>query len=576
MLTTLSPTLSTRSTPYTGETTVARRRPTSRLLVSLIALALVLAAAPRGGAFSLRNHRQLTHEVLSSILHTVNGRQFGFSPRAMSDIIDENDATDNLTPALLFPHYHFMNETFYASSQRLIDLKRRTVGWVSSQTVLLHSPRSARLALGQALHLIQDFYAHGTYVEFFNGRGSHLTALGRSTLRNVPSAVAACSANPNVVDAGSGGGVSSAFFLDNGCTVPENSVGKCVHGDYFITGRFGCVGINKDLSRSEADLKGVPMSPHHDEAMRLARDATLDYVTQILDALGDDEEAIRALMDVQPDVAFVIDNSTSMGPYLATVKREVLNMADTRAFGSRPPDRMWLSVFNDPDTGTPTVYPDFIGFLDALNGITLTGGGTDCPEPSKAALLRTLDAVAPRSTVYVFTDAASRDTHLDDDISARVEAKQLSVRPFIYPDTCAGAANTSFDRVAEESGGQVFRLNAEEFTAAAPMLSARAGGTQARVMAQRVSLTSASPVTRTFQVDTDARRLLVEAAGQLNALALTSPSGIVYSAGSPNVTSAVISGGRSLPGPIRRAVPTRGRSGRSSAPRACQSSLWRP
>jgi len=130
-----------------------------------IALLAVLTTTPLSiglSAFDLPQHRALTEEVLAAIRVTIQGRARGFSDYAIKQIRQSNDATDALSTAALFdPEKHFTNEAFSASSEHLLRLERNIL-----DQVRLPSPQPlvARFMLGQALHGVQDFYAHSNWV----------------------------------------------------------------------------------------------------------------------------------------------------------------------------------------------------------------------------------------------------------------------------------------------------------------------------------------------------------------------------------------------------------------------------
>ena len=528
-----------------------------------LAVGLTLSSL-EGRSFSLKNHSDITDTVLRSIVVTYGARDYRFSDRAIREIVDANESVDDThTAALLSDWRHFTGEEFFASSRSLIDFKLDITVYSATDSWLPPVPSKARSALGKALHVLQDFYSHSTYPEFArdNGWGPIFQSqLGRTILTAPPLAFQPCPNDANDVAFASNGGVSSAYYSDlYGCRQP--AAGKCVHGNYPSLGqdlRPGgadesnyCRGINKDMSQADAAALGLRPSDYDDDdfltAYQMAKDATRDYVHQVLDDLRGDEAALASFMDVEPDVAFVIDNSTSMENDLAQVKSLVLDMAHKSVAGDATPHRLWLTVFNDPDTGTPVAYSALDDFAAAVNAIALLGGGTDCPEPSKAAILKTLDALSPRATLHFFTDAQAKDDSLSNDIDARTEAKQIVIHSNVYPDTCAGGRATSFDGVTEASGGQALKLGHGEFAKVMPAVEARMQGVRTRVLAQNLSVGAPGVVSRRFPVDAAATRLLVQAAGSsLSGLSLTSPSGRTLSATSPDVLASTYQGGRFL------------------------------
>src|SRR5262245_56432505 len=216
-------------------------------------------------AFDLPQHRALTEEVLAAVRVTIQGRARGFSDYAIKQIRQFNDATDALSTAALFdPEKHFTNEAFTASTEHLLRLKQQVL-----ENVRLPRPQplEARAMLGQALHVVQDFYAHSNWVEL--GRSGIESSFGRSLLDDPSPTLQACPSEPWTLGPGGGGGLTSGYFLGYTANVGCGALpypGKCHHGNYFLNFSL-CEGINKDKP-------GQGSPSEFQAAMAAAREAT--------------------------------------------------------------------------------------------------------------------------------------------------------------------------------------------------------------------------------------------------------------------------------------------------------------
>jgi heterokaryon incompatibility protein Het-C len=152
------------------------RKHRNAFIVPLI-ICLVIGVAL---AFSIPVHRGITKKTLAAITANVAGKPKTFSNRALEEIQDANeDVDDTFSAALFHPERHFTNESFSASSTRLRDIKTQIITKLTAENP---DGGEARKLLGQALHTVQDFYAHSNWVEL--GNTGINSALGRSVMSN--------------------------------------------------------------------------------------------------------------------------------------------------------------------------------------------------------------------------------------------------------------------------------------------------------------------------------------------------------------------------------------------------------
>jgi von Willebrand factor A domain-containing protein 7 len=423
--------------------------------VSLLAM---ICAVTSVDAFTVQIHREITRSELEALTAEVDGEPQKFSERAVEQVMDANETMDRrFNQALFRPERHFTNEEYQASTQRLIDLRQRVIDSVTAS-----SPNGARArqALGEALHLVQDFYAHSNWVELGNGVN---TSLGQSVSPNPPVTTDPCPTNPNVLGPGGGGSATSAYFVGItlnrdtfGCKEDElPDAGKCFHGNYTLN----CIGINKD---NNTVVNGVPVSPFHGTARSLAETSTTNYVQSILDELAGNDKALAALLDLRGTAGFVIDDTGSMGPEISGVKSVVSQIVS--ALSGSPdlePDNWLLERFGDPDVGVPFVTSDSSTLLGAVNALS-PGGGGDCPELSQTALLRAVEEALPLSRLYFFSDASAKDSGLRRAVVRRAQDKGTRII-YALTGTCS-PVDEAYVIGAAETGGQLFVLNQFELS----------------------------------------------------------------------------------------------------------------
>jgi hypothetical protein len=251
-----------------------------------------------------QGHQFITESTLSgpwstpdnSPITDEDGTPLGFTPEAIEEIYQANRSVDLQPGSNLFtsedfdiPQNHFDNELFELGSTRLQTLKQGVVNALRAinktedcncspngdSTANAEAGRAARKLLGQALHSLQDFYAHSNWVEL-GFRGTEIdTRLGRSIVPNPPSGFAPARSgdpgalNPTLVGSRDRNSLTSGYFMGLGpsasCQAPA---GKMRHGAAIICSK----GLNKD----ENGRAGYA------EAEALAITATRDFVNQII------------------------------------------------------------------------------------------------------------------------------------------------------------------------------------------------------------------------------------------------------------------------------------------------------
>lgn len=482
----------------------------------LSALILVVLGMAVPSAFDVPTHRNITLTQLRDIRATIAGKDVGFSQRALEEVAQANEDTDDISSAALFhPERHFTNERFLDGTNELIAQRRRVI---SSVTASPADGRTGRQALGRALHSIQDFYSHSNWVE--QGKGSPIASFGTGTTANPPAALAACPANGNTLGPNGGGGDTSGYYVGVlGCgSIPA---GKCWHGNYTSS----CPGINKDK----------PEFRNHGAARAVAERATTDFVQGIIDTLAGNDKALMALLDVRGTTAFIIDDTGSMGGAIAGVKSAVSQIVTTLdADPDLQPTNWVLERFGDPDVGPPFVTDDASALLGRVNALS-AGGGGDCPELSQSGLLEAVDASLPNSTLYLFTDASALDSGLANAVIAKAKDKDIVIN-YALMGSCS-PVDPAYIRGASETGGLLTFMQRNEVGKLTNLFLTQLSGDLTRIVSSAGTLSGVASLP--FPVDGTARRLVV-AVNTVDALVsdfkLRRPSGAVVTAADPDAS----------------------------------------
>lgn len=485
-----------------------RIAPVSRKALSIAVASVVSAWVFSAQAFNVPVHMDITEAGLSETSATVNGEERSFSARTVADMKKANEEVDNISggsAAYWHPERHFTDEEYSSSSQRILDLRRDALDLVTKTNP---DGYLARRKIGQALHTIQDFYAHSNWVERGNTDINHL--LGTGVSPNPSRTSQNCPDSPQALGPNGGGTLTSGYFVgfhvdpsEFGCSVEELPANKCFHGNYSIN----CPGINKDLDVAGAAHEGVSQNPFHSVAARQAADATTQFVQGILDDLSGNDRALSALLDLKGTLGFVVDDTGSMGSSIDGVVSTIDQMISW--IGGNPntkPDNYLFVQFGDPSIGAPLVSDDPAAIRSAVASISPSGGG-DCPELSQNGLLAALDAAAPRSHIHLFTDATAKDSGLANQVIARAQRKGARLH-YGLTGSCS-PVDPAYIRGAEETGGQLFRLDPSEIPQLFTLIQPQLSGDIVTIARRKVDLGTNGLQSIDAPVDSHTSRLIV-------------------------------------------------------------------
>lgn len=436
---------------------------------------------------------------------------------------------------------HFDGENF-AGGEQFIDANRKLV----LSTLKNDDGVDARFYLGSALHTIQDFYAHSNWVDLGNG--------GPNGSLGVPGSVPGPSAGPteatcqdcilpppgtdppppltcpfcddNVITSK----LTSGYYGGEDRVKP--SPAKCSHGGLTdgSAGPFG-FGINKDSFLCQFS----PHASRHSAAANVAREATKKFIREIKADVT--TRQLKLLLGVGPSLAFAIDTTGSMGSIIDGVKQQAIAIVDARIGTDEEPSQYVLAPFNDPDVGPVQVTTDPDAFKGGISGLFASGGG-DCPELSNSGMLQALSAGDEGGSLFMFTDASSKDGGLAGAVSSLATSKDIKVFPITF-GSCS-PLDPAYIQIADESGGQVFELQRSEAGQITRLADFVVRSNAVDVLSVAGAL--AAPQSFTAPVDSTMSRVTFSVSGT-TAVTLTRPDGSVVAASDPGVSFVSLSTG---------------------------------
>jgi hypothetical protein len=518
------------------------------LIIACILLAFLFSAraffptnAKTGFGFVGTSHEKMTDDAITEL-----GQEFfgtnnltNSMKKAMAKIDDANAKVDKDQKTAA---KHFDGESLPEGQARIIALRESVI-----MALQKNDAEGARTALGSALHTIQDFYSHTNWVELGNttphpdlGRpGNALNRLPATTVTCTDCTLASfsrcldCSMNLET------NGLTSGYYGGEDPPFDVKPRGKCSHGGPLDSSapkwRLGILreGINKDTTNCES-------SPHyflHERAAAVAKDATKQFIRDIKAAVT--PRQLKLLLGVGPTLAFAIDTTGGMGSIIDAVKQQAIPMVTARLGTSEEPSKYVLAPFNDPSVGPVTATTDANAFINALNGLSASGGG-DCPELSQAGMLEGLAATDEGGDLFMFTDASSKDSLLAGAVSSLAAKKDIRIYPVLF-GSCS-PIDPSYNREANESGGQLFFLLSSEAGSITELADfiVRSNAVNLLVIDDTFAGTSR---TYTVPVDSTITRVTFSISGTTS-VAVIRPTGSVVQDLDPGVTVLSLSDGK--------------------------------
>ncbi|XP_063436345.1 von Willebrand factor A domain-containing protein 7-like [Mytilus trossulus] len=237
-------------------------------------------------------------------------------------------------------------------------------------------------------------------------------------------------------------------------------------------------GINKD----RLDPKYSPHHHLHYSAYDAAKKATelflVDPDIGILNEVKEDKfiQIFGLVKRYQTSFGFVIDDTGSMGPIIAQVRKACIDIVTNVLGTANAPSNYILVTFNDPEKHMHRLTTENgVEMISALDNITVNGGD-DCPEYAMSGLQKGIELCKDKSTIFFYTDAPAKDALENQTVIDAVNEKQIDLRLFLQDSLCIGrrrkrdtsgrtkrdAGSDPYSLVAEGTGGTIYRFNTEE------------------------------------------------------------------------------------------------------------------
>jgi von Willebrand factor A domain-containing protein 7 len=164
-------------------------------------------------------------------------------------------------------------------------------------------------------------------------------------------------------------------------------------------------------------------------AAAVAREATKKFIREIKNDVT--QRQLKLLLGVGPSLAMAIDTTGSMGSIIDGVKQQAIAIVDARLGTDEEPSQYVLAPFNDPGVGPVQVTTDPDAFKAGISGLS-ADGGDDCPELSNSGMLQAVSSANEGGSLFMFTDASSKDGGLAGAVSSLATSKDIKVFPITF------------------------------------------------------------------------------------------------------------------------------------------------
>jgi hypothetical protein len=146
------------------------------------------------------------------------------------------------------------------------------------------------------------------------------------------------------------------------------------------------------------------------------------------------------------------------------------------------------------------------------------------------------------TTVFLFTDADSKDSAAASNVIAAAQSRRVRLAPLLT-GTCA-SLDRAYLRDADETGGQGFLVDEGELGGALHLLASNASGDTVCLASSQGELQSQSRELLVPVDSTVSRITFAATIAQIDSIVLRTPSGSEIGAGSPGVEITELSSGR--------------------------------
>jgi von Willebrand factor A domain-containing protein 7 len=477
-----------------------------------------------GGGSLGHSHEEITTNALEALDSELlsAGSPSGSMRAANHAIADGNISVDDDQGHSAL---HFDGENFVGGQIRLLALKDAVVASLQE-----NDAEGAREQLGEALHTIQDFYAHSNWTNNNSVVNPDLGVVGHligGTLGLL---------DPAEVDGVLTPLLTSGYYHDEDSIPMLLPTGhKDRHGgptDFALPASVFGDGLNRDSTSSVLS----PQFALHQDAARLAGDATKKFIREIADLIS--AEQLDLLLGKGPTLAIVIDTTNSMGSIIAGVRSAATQLVDERVGTDEEPSQYVLGQINDPVTPPPVVTANPVDFESAIAALTTSPPGLDCPELAMEGMLAALGPADPHGQLFVWTDASAKDTFLSGTVSALARSKNIQVT-FMLFGSCS-PIDPGYIQIANETGGQVFFLTRDQLGEASNLPGLLVGTNSVTLLSVRDSVASG---TKAYTVPVDSTLRDVTFSADTPSMQIQRPNGDVVQVSDADVTALQLTGG---------------------------------
>ncbi|KAF2751895.1 hypothetical protein M011DRAFT_9123 [Sporormia fimetaria CBS 119925] len=472
---------------------------------------------------------------------------------------------------------HFDGENFEGGQAILVQAKADVI-----RELFDGNGEAAQVALGKALHTLQDFYSHTNWVE--RGGFDINYDLGKAGVSLSPIGFGERTCD----ECGFGGidriligchdcanntfgfnTLTSGYYAGEdrplgGAPIPEY---KCRHGgatDSALGAIAGAVyaevfndvpeGINKDSLNCF-------WSPHwflHRQAVNLAIQSSIQYIEDIIAEGPLEDKERRLLFGVGTSLAFAIDTTGSMAGIIAGTRRQAIEIARSRLGTKDEPIDYIVAPFNDPYTGPVLRATNFSDFQANINSL-YAAGGDDCPELAITGILDALAVMQGPSDLFVMTDANAKDYGLALRAIEVAFEKQIRIHVFKFDSNCDdggsaakrslqkredSVANRQYSALAGSTGGTYHSLPVSQVDTIGSLIEPLTNSETNTILKLSGTLNSTS----SFPVPVDSRmtNITISLRAAAVSLNLTDPTGTPLNFSSPGVTLTAVTDGQFL------------------------------
>uniref|UniRef100_H2ZVT1 Uncharacterized protein n=1 Tax=Latimeria chalumnae TaxID=7897 RepID=H2ZVT1_LATCH len=424
---------------------------------------------------------------------------------------------------------HFDSETF---------VKGKAVILEGRSNVILNIQKGnywkARQTFGEILHTLQDFYSHSNWIELGYRIPNTKLIKPDEDVGNIADkdqeTCKSCSdkCENNLLEDMLGNRLlTSGYFSLYSSSKPK---GKCSHGGFFDRTSYTAPkgGINKDSTSS-------PHSHLHQTAVTVAINATIEALEDIRDAVGDQlflKMEGKSLTGV--GVGGCVKKNSKTDHFFS------LELGVTGNKTPHLPSSFESPTFSSPSSPELCVLESFELFWIKNLFIfqIMFSGALSSPSLCFIGLVMALINTPEFTDIYVFTDASTKDTYLQNAIIALIENTKSTVTFFITNPFGRRKRNSQrlrhqrsltrdelYQKIAFTSGGQTI------FTSKTPLENASSIITDTTSSALVTLLYTQSNSLNvenvfSFYVDVSLRNVTVYISGKIDTVKISNPKGV--------------------------------------------------